>query len=192
MPRGTLPKLALDGVARSAGATPVPVIAKLTELFEASLVSARYPANDPGDAGANFSVTVTDVAGRIVVGTLSPLTLNALPETVSFVMVSAARPSFQMVIRNCLFDFAAAIGVGNQVCAASAMHEDASLQNVRIWIFYCGDFFPLGRLLKIRPDSNRRTPIQIFRRIIAVSYCCWHRHNRLVCIVVSKRDKHVN
>jgi hypothetical protein len=30
------------------------------------------------------------------------------------------------------------------------MDEDASLQNVRIWIFYCRDFFPLGRLLKIR------------------------------------------
>ena len=63
IPSGTLPKLALDGVARSAGATPVPVIAKLTELFEALLVSARYPANDPDDAGANFSVTATDAAG---------------------------------------------------------------------------------------------------------------------------------
>jgi hypothetical protein len=67
-------------------------------------------------------------------------------------------------IRNCLFDFAAAIGVGNQVCTASVMHEDASLQNVRIWTLHRRDFFPVGRLLKIRPDSKRR----IFRRIIAV------------------------
>ena len=63
VPSGTLPKLALDGVARNAGAVPVPVIAKLTELFEALLVRARYPANEPEDAGANLSVTVRDAAG---------------------------------------------------------------------------------------------------------------------------------
>lgn len=85
-------------------------------------------------------------------------------------------------IRDCLFDFAAAIGVGNQVCPASAMQEDASLQNVRIWIFYCRDFFPLGGLLKIRPDSKRGTPIEIFRRIVAVSEPRWDRDNALVCI----------
>jgi hypothetical protein len=102
VPSGTLPKPALGGVARNAGATPVPVIARLTELFDALLVSARYPANDPDVSGANFSVTVTDFAGWIVVGTLSPLTLNALPDTVSLVIVSAARPSFQMVMESVL------------------------------------------------------------------------------------------
>jgi hypothetical protein len=38
-------------------------MAKLTELFEALLVRARYPAKEPEDAGANLSVTVRDVAG---------------------------------------------------------------------------------------------------------------------------------
>ena len=102
VPSGTLPKLAPDGVALNAGAIPVPVIAKLTELFDALLVTAKYPANDPDACGANFSVTVTDFAGSIVVGTLSPLTLNALPETVCFVIVSAVRPSFQMAIESVL------------------------------------------------------------------------------------------
>ena len=38
----------------------------------------------------------------MVLGTVSPLTLNALPDTLSLVIVSAARPSFQMVIESVL------------------------------------------------------------------------------------------
>lgn len=98
VPSGTLPKLADDGVARKTGASPVPVMGRLTELLEALLVSARYPENAPEDVGANFRVTVTDLAGAIVKGTLRPLTLKALPETASLDKVRAARPSFQMVI----------------------------------------------------------------------------------------------
>jgi hypothetical protein len=94
-------------------------------------------------------------------------------------------------IRDRLLDLAPAIRVGNQVCPASGMYEDASFQNVRIWIIYCGDFFPLGALLEIGPHSKRRTPIQILCWIIAVSKCRWHRNNPLVCSV-SKRYKHVN
>jgi hypothetical protein len=43
-----------------------------------------------------------DVAGWMVFGTVRPLTLNPLPDTVSLVIVSAARPSFQMVMESVL------------------------------------------------------------------------------------------
>ena len=63
VPNGTLPKVALDGVACNAGASPVPVIARFTGLFEALLVSAKYPENAPEASGANFAMMVIDVAG---------------------------------------------------------------------------------------------------------------------------------
>jgi hypothetical protein len=51
--------------------------------------------------------------------------------------------------------------------------------------------FPLGGFFKIRPDSKRGPPIEIFRRIVAVSERRWDRDNALVCIV-RKRDKYMN
>jgi hypothetical protein len=67
------------------------------------------------------------------------------------------------------------------------MQENASFQNIGIWILHHGDLFPLAALLEKRSHPKRCAPIQVPPRIIPIRKRRRHWHNPLMRIV---RQRH--
>jgi hypothetical protein len=100
MPKGTLPKLALLGVAvrmPSGGAKLVPVISQYTVPFVASVSNSIDPPNCPGDLGAKMIVTAKRFPGARVYGSTSAVAVNAFPDTDSLLNITLAVPVFAII-----------------------------------------------------------------------------------------------
>jgi hypothetical protein len=81
-PVTTLPKLAIDGVAESAPATPVPDKPIVNLLFDASLVITRLPTAAPKVIGAKWTVKLMLFPAETFDGVVRPLVEKPAPVTV--------------------------------------------------------------------------------------------------------------
>lgn len=101
VPTTTLPKLRLLGfVASCPTLLPVPVNAIFRFGLEAFEVSARVPFIVPAVVGANETVKVTLCPGAKACGRLSPVRLNPVPETATWMMLRLLPPEF-VKVSNC-------------------------------------------------------------------------------------------
>jgi len=85
LPTATFPKLKLVGVAvkTSVAVAPVPLSRMVVGEVGALLVSVILPLALPVEFGANPALKVMLVPGVIVIGTLSPVILNPVPDTLA-------------------------------------------------------------------------------------------------------------
>ena len=83
LPRLTLPKLRVVGLAlrRKVAAIPVPLKGIANGEFVALLTRERAPVSDPGEAGVNNTEKVVLWPAARVLGTGSPEMLKPAPET---------------------------------------------------------------------------------------------------------------
>jgi hypothetical protein len=98
VPKGTLPKFRLEGLALSAPAIPVP----LSRMDSAPLVAlelmVRLPETVPGAAGAKLTEKFAVPPAAIVSPALIPLTLKPEPVVLDGLIVMLEFPEFVKVI----------------------------------------------------------------------------------------------
>ena len=99
LPAFTLPKFKLAGLAESVTveATPEPVKAIVAGELGASLAMLIVPERLPAVVGANAALMLVLAPTSNVAGVVSPLTLNPVPLTDNWEMVSGAFPVFVSV-----------------------------------------------------------------------------------------------
>jgi hypothetical protein len=94
LPTVTLPKFSLVELADRVvvSLTPVPLMG--TETLEKLPVTVAAPETVPADFGENWIVRVAAVPALRATGSVSPPTLNPLPDAVAAEMVSGVLPAF--------------------------------------------------------------------------------------------------
>ncbi len=97
LPMSTLPKLALGGVTKSCGCTPVPLRATVLGEMGALLSSERLPDTLPVAVGANCTLSVLDCPGGRVSGKVNPLMVKLAPVALACAMVRLAVPELVKV-----------------------------------------------------------------------------------------------
>jgi hypothetical protein len=96
VPTETFPKLTVVGLALSDAvpATPEPLRGMLVGEFGALLTNAMLPVKLPALAGAKATLKFALCPGLSVKGSVSPLVVKPLPETVACEIVRSAVPEF--------------------------------------------------------------------------------------------------
>ena len=90
-----------------------------------------------------------------------------------------------------LFDFSAAISIGDQIDCCVLVLEDTSLQHGGRWVLCFLDEFPVGTLREKSSDTVSGAPVEIPLKVFAISKAGWYRNDTLM-LIVAKRDQHVN
>jgi len=101
LPTVTFPKLKLVGVAlkTSVAVAPVPLSGMVVGEVGALLDRLIVPLALPLALGANSALKVLLVPGFIVIGTLSPVILNPVPDTLAWLIVRLAVPGlFKLIV----------------------------------------------------------------------------------------------
>jgi hypothetical protein len=95
LPKFTLPKLRLVGLAvsRKVAVTPVPLRAIVSGELGALLTSETVPVTLPAAPGVKATLNVALLPAAMVSGTVMPVGLKPLPDTVAWEMVTLAVPA---------------------------------------------------------------------------------------------------
>lgn len=100
LPTFTLPKLRLVGFApsRKVAATPVPLRAIGSGELGALLTSETAPVTLPAAVGAKTTLNVALLPAAMVSGTVMPVRLKPLPDTLAWEMVTLALPALDSLM----------------------------------------------------------------------------------------------
>jgi hypothetical protein len=95
LPRFTLPKLRLVGfaVSRKVALTPVPLRPIISGELGALLISETVPVTLPAALGLKAALNVALLPAAMVSGTVRPVMLKPLPDTVAWEIVTLALPA---------------------------------------------------------------------------------------------------
>ena len=95
LPKFTLPKLRLVGfaVSRKVAVTPVPLRAIISGELGALLTSETVPVTLPAALGVKTALNVALLPAAMVSGTVRPVMLKPLPDTVAWEIVTLALPA---------------------------------------------------------------------------------------------------
>jgi hypothetical protein len=100
LPKFTLPKLRLVGfgVSRKVAVTPVPLIAIVSGELGALLTSETVPVTLPAALGVKATLNVALFPAAMVSGTVMPVRLKPLPDTIACEIVTLALPALDSLM----------------------------------------------------------------------------------------------
>ena len=114
--------------------------------------------------------------------------MNSLRER--YIFDASSSSSFEK-ISDGLLDAIALVSVCHEIDIGCAMPENATFQNLRLWLLPLREQLPLGAAREESLDSAGRAPIQVMVWILAVAEFGGHGNDPLV-YVVGQGDENVD